>query len=154
MDYEINSDTLVVMPINKNSTKVIEQEDEYYIKNNTLSILEHSCEYFGSSYEGRKEGTRKLLGISHKSPIIVEESRQIIFFPTESPDNVNCSWINLGLIDRYYKSGNKKSSIQFKNGEIIDLDISIGSLTNQIMRATRLKYLLEDRIDIKKDNYY
>ena len=153
MNYEINDDTQLIMPVGKNSSKIIEVEDEYFIKDNTLNILEHSCEYFGSSLEGRKEGTKKLLGITHKSPIIIEESRKIIFFPTTSPEKENCIWICLDKIDKYYKSGKKKSSIQFKNGDIVNFDISIGSLTNQILRATRLKYILEERIDQKKDNY-
>ena len=103
MNYEINYDTQIIIPIGRKSSKIIESEDEYFIKNDTMSILEHSCEYFGSSFEGRKEGTKKLLGITHKSPIIIEESRKIIFFPTSSPDNDNCIWINLEKIDKYYK---------------------------------------------------
>jgi competence protein ComK len=152
MNYEINYETQLIIPIGKNSSKIIEQDDEYFIKNNTLSILEHSCEYFGSSLEGRKEGTKKLLGITHKSPIIIEESRKIIFFPTTSPEKEDCIWINLDKIEKYYKKENKKSTIQFKNGDIVDLNISIGSLTNQILRATRLKYILDDRIGTKEDN--
>jgi competence protein ComK len=154
MNYEINNDTQLIMPVGKNSSKIIEVDDEYFIKEKTLNILEHSCEYFGSSLEGRKEGTKKLLGITHKSPIIVEESRKIIFFPTTSPEKDDCIWINLDKIEKYYKSGKKKSSIQFKSGDIINFDVSIGSLTNQILRATRLKYILEDRIAIKEDNNY
>lgn len=114
-----------------------------------MQVLEHSCEYFGSSFNGRKEGTKKLLGITHKSPIIVEESRKIIFFPTTSPDRINCVWINLEKVNKYYKSSSKKSIIEFKNGDIIEFDVSIGSLTNQIMRASRLKYILEERISGK-----
>ena len=33
-----------------------------------------------------------------------------------------------------------------KIGDIIEFDVSIGSLTNQILRASRLKYILEERI--------
>lgn len=80
MKYEITYDTQVIIPVDINNSKVIENKNEYIIEENTLSIMEHSCEYFGSSYEGRKEGTKKLLGITHKSPVIVEESRKIIFF--------------------------------------------------------------------------
>ena len=90
MNYEITYDTQVLLPVTASKTKIIENEDEYIIDNNILEVLEHSCEYFGSSYEGRKEGTKKLLGITHKAPIIIEESRKIIFFPTTSPDNDNC----------------------------------------------------------------
>ena len=117
-------------------------------------ILEHSCEYFGSSFEGRKEGTKKLLGITHKSPIIIEESRKIIFFPTTSPEKEDCVWINLDKIDTYYKKDSKTSTIKFKNGDIIDLNLSIGSLNNQILRATRLKFVLDERIGTKEDNNY
>ena len=154
MNYEITYDTQAIVPIDKNKSKAIENKDEYIIDDNALSVLEHSCEYFGSSYEGRKEGTKKLLGITHKAPIIVEESRKMIFFPTTSPDNSNCIWINLEKIDKYYKVSKKESAIRFKNGDIMQFDVSFGSLSNQILRATRLKYVLDDRISKKEDNYY
>ncbi len=153
MNYEINYDTQLLLPINDKKTKIIEQENEYEIDENINKIMEHSCEYFGSSYEGRKEGTKKLLGITHKSPIIVEESRRLIFFPTASVDNSKCIWINLEKIDKYFKLDKNNSAIRFKNGNIINLNISYGSLTNQILRASRLKYVLEERISSKKDNY-
>ena len=152
MNYEITYDTQVIIPLKNNKSRVIENKDEYIIDNTVLNIMEHSCEYFGSSFEGRKEGTKKLLGITHKSPIIVEESRKIIFFPTTSPDKEDCIWINLEKIDKYFETGKKQSAIQFKNGEILNFDISYGSLSNQILRATRLKYILEERINKKEDN--
>ena len=69
--YEINYDTQLLCPIDINKTKIVEKETEYIIEVSAQKVLEHSCEYFGSSFEGRKEGTKKLLGITHKSPIIV-----------------------------------------------------------------------------------
>ena len=152
MNYEITYDTEMIIPLSNNESKVIEKDDEYIVEQNTLKILEHSCEYFGSSLEGRKEGTKKILGITHKSPIIVEESRKIIFFPTNSPERKDCAWINLEKIDKYYKVDKKTSSILFKCGKLVNLNISYGSLTNQILRATRLKFILEDRIGKKEDN--
>ena len=152
MNYEITYDTQIILPIDENSSKIVENDSEYVVNNSTLNILEHSCEYFGSSYEGRKEGTKKLLGITHKSPIIVEESRKIIFFPTSSPENSNCIWINLEKIEKYYKVSPKKSAILFKNGDVIEFDVSYGSLTNQILRATRLKYILEERMNKKEES--
>ena len=154
MDYEINYTTQLVKPLNQNMTKIIEEDNEYVIKKSCMSIMEHSCEYFGSSYEGRKEGTKKLLGITHKAPIIIEESRKMIFFPTNSPDNKECIWINLEKIEKYYKISQKVSAIKFKNGNIEQFNISYGSLSNQILRATRLKYILNERIMKKEDNYF
>lgn len=149
MDYEITFDTQIILPVENNSSRIIENNESYVINVPPMQVLEHSCEYFGSSFNGRKEGTKKLLGITHKSPIIVEESRKIIFFPTTSPDRIDCVWINLEKVNKYYKSSSKKSIIEFKNGDIIEFDVSIGSLTNQIMRASRLKYILEERISGK-----
>lgn len=152
MEYEITYETEYIVPISDKSSKVIENGEEYIIDNPTLKILEHSCEYFGSSLEGRKEGTKKILGITHKSPIIVEESRKIIFFPTNSPDRKDCAWINLEKIDKYFKNDKNTCTILFKCGKIMDFNISYGSLTNQILRATRLKFILDERIAKKEDN--
>ncbi len=151
MDYEVNYDTQVILPIEGTKSKVIESDNEYVVNQTVQEVLEHSCEYFGSSYEGRKEGTRKMLGITHKSPIIVEESQKMIFFPTTSPERTDCIWINLEKIERYYKVDNKKSAIIFKNGDKLEFDVSFGSLSNQILRATRLKFVLDERTS-KKGN--
>lgn len=153
MEYEINYDTQIILPITSKKSKVVEANGEYFVDNSVLEIMEHSCEYFGSSYEGRKDGTKKLLGITHKSPVIVEESRKIIFFPTISPDKKDCIWVNLDKINKYYSINSKKSAILFKNGDILEFDVSIGSLTNQILRATRLKFVLEERISKKEDKF-
>jgi len=146
MNYELNSDTQTVLPIEGNSSKIMENGSPYVVNHSPIDVIEHSCEYFGSSYEGRKAGTQKLLGITHKSPIIVEETRRLIFFPTKSPDRDDCVWINLSQVNKYYAINNHRSAIEFKNGDELELDISIGSLTNQIMRASRLKFVLDERI--------
>lgn len=150
MEYEISLDTQAIVQINDKSTKIIESGEEFIINDNIMNVMEHSCEYFGSSFEGRKDGTKRILGITHKVPIIIEESRKIIFFPTTSPERDDCVWINLNRIDKYNKN-EKGSEIVFKDGTKFELNVSIGSLTNQIMRATRLKYILDERISQKED---
>lgn len=142
--YEINNSTLAIIPISKNCSKVIEKENNYIINNSTTDIIDHSCKFFGSSYNGRCEGTKNLVGFNYKSPIIIEESREIIFFPTSSPRFDNCSWISLNNIDKYIKKENI-SSIYFKNGINIDFKISYSSLENQILRATMLESKLRQR---------
>lgn len=146
MDYEINKDTLAIMPKSEEESKVLENDIEYDVSMPTLSVIERSCEYFGSIYEGRYIGTKNISGITHKSPIIIEDTNKIIFFPTTSPNRHDCVWISLNNILSYEK-GEKKgtSKILFKNGYVLELNISIGSLNNQIMRSSRLKYLLEER---------
>lgn len=38
-----------------------------------------------------------------------------------------------------------KTIVHFKNGKSLDLDISFGSLENQVLRATRLESILHKR---------
>src|SRR5574344_127580 len=112
MDYEVNYDTQIILPIESTKSKIIEYDNEYIINHSVQEVLEHRCKYFGSSYEGRKEGTKKMLGITHKSPIIIEKKKKMIFFPTTSPERSDCIWINLEKINKYYKSSQKKSIIE------------------------------------------
>lgn len=142
--YEINKSTLAIIPIDQNSSKIYEEEDNFVIKKSVSNIINSSCKYFGSSYNGRYEGSKDLLGMSYKLPIIIEETQEIIFFPTSSPRFNNCSWISLKKINNYEK--NKTGvTINFKNGLNLEFDLSIFSLENQIFRALRLENILKDR---------
>lgn len=143
--YEINSSTLAIIPITATVSRIIEFDDIFEVSKSTTDIIDDSCRFFGSSYLGRHEGTKQMIGVNYKSPIIIEESTSMIFFPTSSPRFDNCFWISLNNIDTYLRSRVNKSSIMFKGGKKIDLDISFGSLENQILRATRLESVLRQR---------
>lgn len=143
-NYEINSSTLAVLSVDNKTSRVIEEREEFYVKKSTLSIIDKSCKYFGSSYNGRFEGTKHLTGISYKSPIIIEETKNIIFFPTASPRLTECSWIALNnILD--YKNNNGKTLLEFNNGYNLYLNISYNIVENQILRATRLDSMLRKR---------
>ena len=111
---------------------------------NPMKIIERSCEFFGSSYLGRHIGTKVLTGIRYKSPIIIEESNNIIYFPTTSPRLLECIWISLNHIDKYIKKEDK-SLIYFINGEKLIINISYESFNNQYLRATKLEYIIRKR---------
>ena len=111
--------------------------------------MENSCEYFGSTLDGRQKATTKMTGITHKVPVIVEESNKIIFFPTTSPRIYECAWLSLKHIDRYYKVG-QKVCIEFKNGKKLLLPISYNTIDNQILRSSRLELVLRERVENKK----
>ena len=142
--YEINEDTYAIVPKNKEKTYVYEKSGTYLINESADQIMEDSCEYFGSTFNGRKEGSARVLNSNYKVPIIIEDSESIIFFPTESPRLVSCSWISLKNID-YYQRYEDGSIIVFKDGSLIKLPISYTSLNNQILRSSRLQYLISKR---------
>lgn len=144
-DYEISSATLAIVPLGEEVSKVYEEEDEYIIQKSANSIIKDNCEFYGSSYEGRCIGTKSLTGIKTKFPIIIEESRNIIFFPTSSTRTKQSTWIALNKIKEISKKEHQNSEILFKNQDTLDLDISVNSLENQIVRATMLKSKLYER---------
>lgn len=143
-NYEIHKGTIAIIPINSNQSKILEENEILTINKDSSKIIDDSCRFFGSSYLGRHEGTKSLLGINYKSPIVIEESQEIIFFPTASPRVEDCYWISLKHVDKILKNQHF-TKILFKNGEELDLNISYGSLENQLFRATRLQSILHDR---------
>jgi len=146
--YEINKETLAVVGISKNSTKIFEKDREYLINDIAYEVMEHSCKYFGSSYGGRVEGSKKMIGSNYKLPIIIEESSELIFFPIITPDNPKCVWINLKWYDSV-KLENGKTYICLKNGKKIISSASKNSVENQVLRASRLLYVLNERKLVK-----
>ena len=143
-NYEITPMTLAIIPLEKSKSRILEEDGCYIVTKSTKEIIDNSCKFFGSSYAGRYEGTKSLIGINYKSPIIIEETNEIIFFPTSSPRFDNCYWIALKHVEKYEKE-NGNSKILFKNGFTLSLDISYGSLQNQILRSTLLESILRNR---------
>lgn len=143
-NYEMNFDTLAIIPLNSTETKIIEKEGEYIVNISSMKIIDDGCRFFGSSYIGRSEGTKSMIGINYKAPIIIEETTPIIFFPTLSPRLEACSWISFRDVDKCIKKENK-SIIIFKNGREIELNLSYKILQNQILRASYLNSTLLSR---------
>lgn len=145
-EYEVNRDTLAVIGISDQKSKVLEGTNEYIVEKSAYEIMDDSCRYYGSSYQGRIDGTKQILASHYKLPVIVEESNQIIFFPIESIYLPKCCWISL---HNYQKASltadNKKTEIVFKNGKKIYTKISCHSIDSQILRACKLESILNSR---------
>ncbi len=139
-NFIINKNTLAIIPTYDGS-KVININNTQKTLQKAKIIVDRSCKHYGSSLEGRICGTKYILGIGYKSPIIISETKKIIFFPTESINSDNCAWINLSAIDKYSQKTKKETSINMVNGEKLDLKISYGILDRQILRASRLENL-------------
>lgn len=148
--YEINDETLAIISLDENSSKIVEKSEEYVVNESVYSIMEHSCKYFGSSLSGRIDGSKDILGSVYKIPIIVEESQKLIFFPTESLSSEKVSWISYKNIKNIKKYG-KKSIIMFENGNDIVVNCPYFSLKNQIFRCNMLDAISSNRKSNKKN---
>ncbi|MGE8079570.1 competence protein ComK [Peribacillus loiseleuriae] len=141
-NYEITPFTCFIKPIvygSKIYSQVVEINDEFISPFKPKVIINQSCEYFGSSYEGRKGGTRRLIGVTHKAPIIIDQTNPIFFFPTTSPLSDDCIWIAHHQVIDYKKKGNGMVQVYFRNNITLEVNISIGSFTNQMQRTAVLE---------------
>lgn len=145
-NYEINRDTLIILPYGLKKSKVIEKNRELIIDKEPMDIIRYNCEFYGSSYEGRHLGTKSIMNVTHKTPIIIEESRKIICFPTASPRATDCIWIMLNSIKNYDGDSNS-TNIRFDNDFVYNINISISSFDNQISRSYRLESILRKRLE-------
>lgn len=142
--YEINKETCAIVTINDEVTKVIEGNDDYIVNKSSYEVMEDSCQYYGSSCEGRIKGTKNILGSIYKVPIIIEETNDIIFFPTETIKSKNCIWISLNQIKKYERDRNY-TKVYFNNGKEITIKMSINSFELQLLRANRLSAIINQR---------
>ena len=144
MDYEINEGTLAIIALGSSKSKILEDQKEYIVDSTPFEIIDYSCKYFGSSYEGRKDGTKSILHIEYKVPIIIESSNNLIFFPTSSPYSSDCCWISLKDIKKV-RELEKGTEILFNNEKKIVIPVSKRMIDNQIFRASRLDLILRNR---------
>lgn len=143
--YEINVETLVIVPFGKGKSKVYEVDGEYIVKMSTFSIIKNSCLYFGSSYDGRREGTKSLIGVDMKVPIVIEDSKNIIFFPTSSCINQSSIWISYQNLLKYSKFNEFSTVLYFRDNKSIKVDARYNMIDNQVIRCIKLDTLLTKR---------
>lgn len=144
MKYEINNGTLAVVPNKEEESLIYEDHERYIIKQTPFNIMEDSCKYFGSTYEGRKEGAKSILNAEYKIPIVIEDSSNLIVFPTTSPLSKDCCWISLKRVKNIEKIDSNNTKIIFDNDKEIIVDCSYRTIENQLSRASRLDLILRN----------
>ena len=145
MEYEINKGTLAIMPNNIDESLVYEDDERFLIHQSPFQIMEESCKYFGSTYEGRKDSAKAILGAEYKVPVIVEDTDNLIVFPTTSPRSEDCIWISLKRIKYFEKIDSINTKVIFDNNMEIIVPVSYRTLENQISRASRLDFMMRKR---------
>jgi len=137
MLYNITKETLAIIP-NGHNSKVIEVNKTLEIKDTGVNIVSRNCILNGSTFEGRKKSSAFLIKTSYKPPIIISETKGIIFIPTHSERNKKCIWINLNGILFYEAKSKNTIIIEFINHEKTIINVSYSIFDKQLLRATRL----------------
>lgn len=143
-NLEISSKTCALSYKDEKSCTIIEGEKELNIAMPLQEFINYNCEYYGSSFEGRIKGSQIALGMKYKLPIVVEESRELIFFPTKAYNSESCCWISLNNISSY-EGKNSTTLVTFNSGKKQTFEISLESFENQVLRATKLLLIVKTR---------
>ena len=143
-EYEITTSTLLLEYYDENKTKVYEFNDEFIVNQNILNIVENSCSFYGSTLEGRTDASKKILNTNIKVPIVVEDIKKIIFFPTKATYRIGCKWLSFNNIDKIEKVGKKNNltRIFFCNGMVQDVNISYEIIYRQFYNCMLLEKTL------------
>lgn len=142
-EFEVNKGTCAIISLGNDRVKIIGNDEKEY-SGNVMKAIEYGCNYYGSSFAGRLEGSKFLLGSYYKLPIIMEEESETIFFPTHSYRSDECCWIALGKINDYLRQEYGVKVI-FDNEKTLNLPISYDSFETQVFRATKLLLTLKQR---------
>ncbi len=142
--YEIDLSTLMLIGIGNDKTRVITLDDDYIVNESCKKIVDNSCRYFGSSLIDKIKATNRIVNMTTKTPIIIEESRNIIFFPLKSTREKNNIWISFNNLDKYEKNG-EFTILFFKCGKNISIKFSYYIIDNQVTRSLMLDYELNKR---------
>lgn|GEM_PF-205904 len=149
--FELTSLTMAIVPVpygSKIYSKVLEPDREYISPKKPLDLIKAGCRYYASSYSGRREGTKELIGVTHKAPIVIDPVQSIYFFPTASPKKADCAWISHEHVVRFHAIDRTKTEVMFQNGSSYVFPISPYSFENQMLRTALLRLKISQRFRI------
>ena len=144
-EYIINSSTLFLIRDNDECATIsYEINDVLGICKDAKEIISDSCEFYGSSYSARLSFSKNNSKTKSKYPILIEESKRIIFFPTWSLNNKKCMWLSYNNIKKVLKKGTG-TRIIFSNNCFVDVDTSVKIFDRQLLICADLEQLLISR---------
>jgi competence protein ComK len=155
--YEINTSTMALLPFYNDfgnvHTEVLETERNERVQLSPIKIINESCLFFGSSYEGRREAVRKSMGYVSLSPIMINLELGIFFFPVESPKNETCIWLSQSHVQRIESLDSDTCSVIFKNTANLILPQSKYALEAKLFRTAQYRYILSERVSERVMRY-
>lgn len=143
-NYIINTNTLYIM-YDTDNTLIVEKDKEVISNSAPFKIVKKSCGYYGYSYRGQRDFIVEKLNFAIKTPIIISNYKNIMFFPTASPNLEKCIWISYNNIDRYINDNNN-TKIFFKGGKTLSIDTSFTIIDNQVTKCIKIEKFLSSLV--------
>nr|WP_039808387.1 competence protein ComK [Jeotgalibacillus malaysiensis] len=152
--YTVNASTMILEPRiadGKLTGTIIHEKGRlpFSVDMKPMEIMEYSCLYYFSSYEGRKTSSRFLTSFSHKPPIVVDPMSNVYFFSTHSDSNKKNYWIALNHVVSIEKNDkfSNETTITLSGDQSITLPISRRATHLQYLKASVLSLKLHQNVD-------
>lgn len=105
-------------------------------------MLDSWCMQNGSDMRGRIISFRHITGCRQKPAVLISERTQIIYFPTLSAKNPDCTWICFNEVFRFHSTRADQTMIQFASGIKVMIDVNYRIVRNQMNRCRNFLNLL------------
>ncbi|MEX3621466.1 competence protein ComK [Viridibacillus arvi] len=133
----ITTNSFVLSPLfeGEMKSKVMTRDGYLYSTLTPIQLLEKICIRYGSTFQGRIDAVKELLGYSKKLPLYIGEG--IYAYPTRSPYHPECVWVFYHSY-RYEAYSKGQTILYFDHGEIVILDISLHTVKEQQQRLASI----------------
>ena len=136
-NYQVTSKTLALIPYNR-KTKIIEEQDSFFINVSLQHILITNCYLNNTSYSELLSKCSSILNTKAKVPLLFGQNKNLILFPTHSPRNKECKWLVLNNILNYHQYLDK-TILEFTNHQKITIALNYSKFDKQVVKAMRLE---------------
>jgi competence protein ComK len=145
-EYLINSDTMVLLPhYNEDGhlySLVMELKREFIVYQKPKEIIDRSCLYYGSSYQGRVDGATHLTKYNRMVPIMICNRSGIFFFPTQSPKSEACIWFAHEHITQIVSINAENCQVVLGDLTAIPVRISRAAMESKVNRAAQYRHIM------------
>ncbi len=121
-------------------TEIIGESILFY-KGKPSEVLERWANQYGLGISGSISAFKTRLSIKQKIPVLIDPFHQVYFFPTLSPQALDCHWINVTQV-KNIKAFGLSSIIKFKDEQSLTIPIGRRSLIKQIKRCQAMEHLV------------
>jgi competence protein ComK len=139
--YIIKENTMIILPWYSMhaylKSTVLEEYQEIDANESPLTLVENSCDYYGSDLKGRLQSASTILKGQRMLPVLISETNRICMVPTCSPYKPECVWLSYKHVKDIIPK-EERAIVILSNYQTVELDITRDALETRLLRAARV----------------
>ncbi|WLD94752.1 competence protein ComK [Alkalihalobacillus sp. AL-G] len=148
-EYLINADTMVILPHfdqHGNLYSVVcEVGRRFYVKQKPWEIINNSCLFNGSSFQGRVEGAIHITKYNRMVPIMICNRQGIYFFPTQSSKSETCIWFAHDHIKAIIAIDSESCEVFLSSRMRVPINSTKAVIETKVNRTAQYRHLVNQR---------